>query len=135
METIFDIIPPAELISIAFSLLCVVSAMAMQALRSRLKGQNFVALFDKLDRLATVIVLEIEQTVVQPAKQQSESGKLTPELAKIIKTQAVKRLMALLGDDSSDLRKAFGDVEGAAETLIEAKVREMRLLQTGRKVK
>jgi len=135
MKTIFTLVPPVELISIAFSLLCLVGAMAMEALRARLKGQNFTALFDKLDRLATIVVLEIEQTVVQPAKQQAESGKLTPELAKIIKMQAVQRLMALLGNNSSDLRKAFGDVESAVETLIEAKVREMRLLQTGRKVK
>jgi len=135
MKTILTFIPPSELISIAFSILCMLGAMAMHALRLKLRSENGVLLLDKLDRLATVVVLEIEQTIVQPAKQASDSGKLTTETATVVKAQAIKRFLALLGDKNSVLRKSFGDVESVAETLIEAKVREMRLLQAGRKVR
>lgn len=135
MKFFFDLVPPSELISLAFTLVCILGALAMQTLRKRLQGESYVALLDKLDKLATIVVLEIEQTVVQPAKIQADSGKLSTETAAMVKAQAVKRFIALLGDKNSDLRKAFGDVEGTVETLIEAKVRELRLLQTGRKVK
>lgn len=123
------------LISIAFAVVCAFVSWAMAALRRKLQSEQYVTLLDRLDKLATIVVLELEQTVVQPAKQLAEDGKLSKEVALKVKQDAVTRFMAMLGDKDSPLRKAFGDLAGAAETLIEAKVRELRLATQGRKVK
>lgn len=127
---IFAVIPPSQMIAIAFTVLCAVSTWMLTQLRTRLRGQEYDAVFDRLDKLATIVVLKLDQTLVLEAKQKSADGKLPDELIPILQSRAIAELRAMAGD--KDLRRAFGDFEDAVKTLIEAKVREVRM---GRKLK
>lgn len=124
------------LIPIMFAIVCALGARALHAIHDKLKDSAYVVLLDKLDKLATIVVLELDQTVVMPAKRDATDGKLPAAIADDAMNRAVERFRQLLGEKGqSKLGAAFGDVARTIESLIEAKVRELRLLQTGRKIK
>jgi len=127
---LFALIPPDKLVAIAFTALCFMGTWALSLVRSRLRGQEYDAVFDRLDKLATIVVLKLDQTLVLEAKSKSSDGKVPEELIPILQAKAIAELKNMAGE--KDLRRAFGDFEDAVKTLIEAKVREVRM---GRKLK
>jgi hypothetical protein len=115
-----------QLIGILFAVLCAVGTRALHELRRRFKNEAFTSLLLQLEKLSAIVVAEVEQTVVEPAKKAAADGKLTPETASIVREQAIRRLHALLGDKNSELAKVFKDSEAALVSMIESKVLDLR---------
>lgn len=124
-NSIASIVLP-QLIPIAFAVFSTLVAFIMRAILARLNATTGNALLEQVDKLATIVVAELEQTVVAPMKVAASDGKLTSEEASRIQAQAVERLKVILGDKNSALRKAFGDVGTVLTSIIEAKVLELR---------
>lgn len=126
-------------IGIAFTLLCTAGAWLFRELRSKVQSETVTKLFQQLDTLATMVVLELEQTIVQKAKQEAANGKLPADIAIEVKNLAVSRMLAIINDMNHPIRKAllgvFNESKMVIGTLIEAKVRAIRMAQVGRGLK
>src|SRR5687767_7147848 len=106
-----------------FAIVLVSGAVTWVLAQIRLKYKSETAqnILSHMDEFAKLVVLEMDQTLVQPFKLATADGKLTKQEVDQIKTTAIRRFETLLGDQGlKKARAIFGDVSSALYTMIEA---------------
>lgn len=113
-----------------FASLTAMVVWAGAKLRGKWKNEAAVSLIERVERLASYVVKELDHQLVQALKKASEDGRLTPEEIAMISKEALQRLTQLLGEQGrKELPLVLGDVEKFMRTLLEAKVSDLRLAQ------
>ncbi len=109
-------------------------ASLMLAARGKTKNLQLLQLLELVEHFGQLVVLEIDQTLVQPIKHASDDGKLTPQEIDEIKGKAIARFKELMGTTRMDaLQKHFGSTMQLINTQIEAEVAKLRAIQSGRR--
>lgn len=102
------------------------------ALKAKFKNEAVLSLLARAERLAGQVVLELDQVMVQAMKADND-GKLSSEDMRRVATLAMERLKKMLGTKGlAELNAALGDLERSLRTMLEAKVRELRLASPGK---
>lgn len=127
LEQILNVLVP-----VVVTLLGLLGTWLTKVVTSKLQTEQQRSIALTLSELASDVVLELQQTTVEAAKERARDGKITAEEAADIKQLAVDKLKAMLGPKGkAKALKAFGfdddaQLEAFISTKIEAEVRKAR---------
>lgn len=96
MSELWEAIRP-ELLSFVVTLLGLFLTLAVNSLRRKFDNDTAGAILDQVEKAASLVVRELEQTMVPEVKAALEDGKLTKEEADKLKAIAIERVQAHVG--------------------------------------
>ena len=134
MKQLWEAILPSLLeygVPLVGTLVTALLSMALNAVRRYFKIAAADRALERLERIVTLTVHEVEQTIAPSIRAAAEDGVISPDEAKMIKRVAMKRAKDILGDKGmKELKASSGDLEQLLHVAIEAKVRQMRVSES-----
>lgn len=113
------------------TILSTLAGLALNALRRKLNHEAADRAITRLERVVTLAVHDVEQSIMPAIRAAAADGKITPEEAKGLKLAAASRAKTILGTKGvKELKASAGDIGEIISTVIEAKVRELRMRQS-----
>ena len=122
MQALWDAVRPVLFESLLSLLVVVVGAAAtaaINALRRKLHGEAALAALARVEKLAGIVVRELEQTVVPDLKAALSDGKLTRAEIDHLRDLARTRMSVYLGKDAPTAALIDSMVEAAVQQLRE----------------
>jgi len=134
MDELWKALLPALIeygIPIVSSVLSFLGAKALVALRQRFNSEAASSALDRLERVAALAVQDVERTIVRELREAAADGQITIEEAREVRASASLKIKSVMGTDGlKALRASEGDIRTIIDTVIEAKVGEMKVRQS-----
>lgn len=116
---------------LAVTILSTLAGLALNALRRRFNHEAADRALERLERVVALTVHEVEQTLTPAVRDAAADGKITAEEAKGLRLTALTKAKNILGDKGmKELKASAGDLEQLMHSVVEAKVREMRVRES-----
>lgn len=116
---------------LVFTGISLLAGLALDAIRKHYKHAGADRALERLERIVNLAVHDVEQTVLPELKAAAADGKITSDEARNLRAAALYRAKSLLGKHGVKQMRGFADdLEQMIGTVIEAKVRELRVKQS-----